>query len=123
MDADGAGNISEYKNFREGFEKIDENSNTRNEFPNKEKVGVVIASRFQNDVFKNIHYFQRIWYRKFLSLINNYIVNFIFKFNNINDTQCGFKLFSREAANKIFPYLHLMKWAYDVEILLLSRMY
>lgn len=51
MDADGAGNITEYKNFREGFEKIDHNSYSDNEFPNNEKVGVVIASRFQNDVF------------------------------------------------------------------------
>lgn len=41
----------------------------------------------------------------------------------IHDTQCGFKLFTCEAAGKIFPPLHIARWAFDLEIVILSRLY
>ena len=41
---------------------------------------------------------------------------------HVRDTQCGFKLFSREAARSIFPFQHLSGWIFDVEILLLAKM-
>lgn len=40
---------------------------------------------------------------------------------HVHDTQCGFKLFSREAAQAIFPYQHLTGWIFDVEIILLAK--
>ncbi|PCH36459.1 glycosyltransferase family 2 protein [Wolfiporia cocos MD-104 SS10] len=40
---------------------------------------------------------------------------------HIRDTQCGFKLFSRAAAQRIFPYQHLPTWIFDVELLLLAK--
>ncbi|PIL27981.1 transporter [Ganoderma sinense ZZ0214-1] len=40
---------------------------------------------------------------------------------HIRDTQCGFKLFSRRAAQQIFPYQHLATWIFDVEVLLLAK--
>lgn len=40
---------------------------------------------------------------------------------HIHDTQCGFKLFTRSAAQHIFPYQHLTGWIFDVEILLLAK--
>jgi dolichyl-phosphate beta-glucosyltransferase len=39
----------------------------------------------------------------------------------IEDTQCGFKLFSRDAARHIFPELQETGWAFDVEILFLAQ--
>ena len=39
----------------------------------------------------------------------------------IKDTQCGFKLFTRRAAQQIFPYQHLPTWIFDVELLLLAK--
>ena len=41
--------------------------------------------------------------------------------NNIHDTQCGFKLFTRAAARGVFPSLHIERWAFDVELLYLAR--
>ena len=41
--------------------------------------------------------------------------------SGINDTQCGFKLFSRYAAQKIFPSQHIERWAFDVELLYLAN--
>jgi dolichyl-phosphate beta-glucosyltransferase len=39
----------------------------------------------------------------------------------IRDTQCGFKLFTREAAREIFTRAKVDRFAYDVEALLLAR--
>lgn len=40
---------------------------------------------------------------------------------HIRDTQCGFKLFTRRAAQQIFPLQHLATWIFDVELLLLAK--
>jgi len=40
----------------------------------------------------------------------------------IKDTQCGFKLFTGEAARRIFPVCFLNGWAFDVEALYLARL-
>ena len=38
----------------------------------------------------------------------------------VKDTQCGFKLFTRNAARKLFPVQHIERWAFDVELLHLA---
>lgn len=40
---------------------------------------------------------------------------------NFKDTQCGFKAFTREAAQVIFPRQHVERWGFDPEILFLAR--
>ena len=40
---------------------------------------------------------------------------------NFKDTQCGFKAFTREAANKIFPLQKIERWGFDPELLFLAR--
>jgi dolichyl-phosphate beta-glucosyltransferase len=39
----------------------------------------------------------------------------------IKDTQCGFKLFSRNALPYIVPYMHTEGWIFDVEMLMLAE--
>lgn len=39
----------------------------------------------------------------------------------IEDTQCGFKGFKKEAAEKIFPKSQISGWTFDVEILILAK--
>jgi hypothetical protein len=39
----------------------------------------------------------------------------------LNDTQCGFKCFRAEAAEKIFRQQTLGGWSFDIEILYLAR--
>ncbi|KAI9479912.1 dolichyl phosphate glucosyltransferase [Coemansia mojavensis] len=41
--------------------------------------------------------------------------------HGIRDTQCGFKLFSRAAARRVFPNMHVERFIFDVEILLLAK--
>jgi hypothetical protein len=39
----------------------------------------------------------------------------------VTDSQCGFKAFTKEATEKIFPHQTIFRWAFDVEILALAR--
>jgi dolichyl-phosphate beta-glucosyltransferase len=45
----------------------------------------------------------------------------IFAIRGIEDTQCGFKLFSAESAQKLFPHQSLDGWAFDVELLVMAK--
>jgi glycosyltransferase involved in cell wall biosynthesis len=40
---------------------------------------------------------------------------------NLKDTQCGFKAFTRDAAQKIFPQQQIERWGFDPELLYLAR--
>lgn len=40
----------------------------------------------------------------------------------VRDTQCGFKLFTREAAWTLFSGLHLKRWAFDVELVVMAEL-
>ena len=39
----------------------------------------------------------------------------------IQDTQCGFKMFTAAAADAVFPRLTIDGWAFDVEALYIAR--
>jgi dolichyl-phosphate beta-glucosyltransferase len=40
---------------------------------------------------------------------------------SVKDTQCGFKLMSRQAALAIIPNLRLNRWIFDVELIYLAE--
>jgi hypothetical protein len=40
---------------------------------------------------------------------------------NFKDTQCGFKAFTRDAVQRIFPHQLIERWGFDPEILYLAR--
>lgn len=50
----------------------------------------------------------------------NFLVKIVLKLD-YRDTQCGFKYFDRQAVNKIFPYLKINNFCFDVEILYLAK--
>ncbi|XP_048839058.1 dolichyl-phosphate beta-glucosyltransferase [Brienomyrus brachyistius] len=63
---------------------------------------------------------QRSAFRTFLMYGFHFLVWF-FCVRGIRDTQCGFKLFTREAALKTFSILHVERWAFDVELLYIAQ--
>ncbi|KAM9788895.1 dolichyl-phosphate beta-glucosyltransferase [Neosynchiropus ocellatus] len=63
---------------------------------------------------------QRSLFRTFLMYGFHFLVWF-FCVRGIRDTQCGFKLFTREAALQTFPFLHVERWAFDVELLYIAQ--
>ncbi len=40
--------------------------------------------------------------------------------SGIKDTQCGFKMFTRQAAETVFPYQQLERWAFDAELIFIA---
>lgn len=40
----------------------------------------------------------------------------------IEDTQCGFKMFTARAAESIFPHVTIEGWAFDIEVLYIARL-
>ncbi len=60
------------------------------------------------------------WRRHFLGRIYNWTVKLV-ALRGIEDTQCGFKLFSAESANVVFPVQQLDGWSFDVENLFIAR--
>lgn len=59
-------------------------------------------------------------YRRFTGRIFNLIVQ-ILVVRGIHDTQCGFKCFSAEAAERIFRTQKIDGWAFDAEVLFLAQ--
>ena len=51
-----------------------------------------------------------------------HVVVYILGVQSIQDTQCGFKMFTREAARRIFPATHVEGWIFDIELLILAEM-
>lgn len=60
--------------------------------------------------------------RYFAGRVFNLFVKFV-AIRKYQDTQCGFKCFSSEAGDKIFPLVRTNGWAFDVEVLLLADKY
>jgi glycosyltransferase involved in cell wall biosynthesis len=59
-------------------------------------------------------------YRQLLGRIFNLALRIILGLN-FADTQCGFKAFRRDAAQRVFPLQKIERWGFDPEILFLAR--
>jgi len=60
------------------------------------------------------------WYRELVGRAGNLLVRMV-AVRGIADTQCGFKLFPREIARRIFPAQRLTGAAFDVELLFIVQ--
>jgi len=107
LDSDGATQINDLERLEQDMLKIE-----------KDGLGVVCGSRAHlqaNAVAK------RKWYRNILMYGFHFAVSLLCV-QGIKDTQCGFKLFSRKAAQRLFVSQHLRRWSFDVELLVIARM-
>ncbi|CAD7703129.1 unnamed protein product [Ostreobium quekettii] len=62
---------------------------------------------------------KRSWYRNLLTAGFHVLVGLVAG-NEVRDTQCGFKLFTRRAAGLLFANQRLRRWCFDVELLRLA---
>lgn len=79
--------------------------------------GVAIASRGLRQSQVELH---QPWYRETMGKIFNVLVR-IFVFGGVHDTQCGFKAFTAEVADRVFPVLQTRGFGFDVEVLYRAR--
>lgn len=104
MDADNSTKIEEIQKFLPLFEQ---------------GFDVVIGSRRIQGAIIAIH---QGLVRDFLGGVFRLIVHTLVPLG-IKDSQCGFKAFSARAVQKIFPRQTIFRWAFDVEILALARLF
>lgn len=79
---------------------------------------IVIASRFVPGlkIIQSVQFHRKLMEKAFrlirMAITNNW---------NVKDTQCGFKVFRREAAIKIFPKLTVKRFAFDAEVIFVAN--
>jgi len=96
--------------------------------PLKEIPKLLVAMEAGNDVAIGSRIVQRSeevevkasLHRRFIGRAFSFFVNLL-AFEGIADTQCGFKMFRREAAAAIFSRQKTVGFAFDVEILFIAR--
>jgi len=59
-------------------------------------------------------------YRNVLGKLSKYLIRLLTVWS-IHDTQRAFKLFRREAASNIFKRQTIMRWGFDIEVLVIAR--
>jgi dolichyl-phosphate beta-glucosyltransferase len=102
MDADGATPIAELERLNLALD---------------EGVQVAFGSRALESKVTKV---ETVWYRKYPGRVFNFLVNSIL-LGEVSDTQCGFKLFTENAAQFLFSRQTLAGFGFDVEILYLAR--
>lgn len=81
------------------------------------KADVVIGSRALQGA--NIVEHQP-WFRELMGRVFNQVAT-VFAFRGIKDSQCGFKCFTAEAAQKLFALQKLDGFSFDVELMFLAQ--
>ncbi|KAK9456226.1 nucleotide-diphospho-sugar transferase [Dipodascopsis uninucleata] len=110
-DADGASQFSDVTALLASTIELDEKTG-------RNHGAIAIGSRAH--LVKTDAVVKRSPIRNFL-MYSLHTILYIFGIRNIRDTQCGFKIFTHTAAQKIFPYMHNEGWIFDVEILILAE--
>ena len=80
---------------------------------------MVVGSRHHLNEDQSVQ-LKRKWYRKLFAMVFHLILRHICGIK-VNDTQCGFKLMTLETSKVLFDTLHVEKWAFDVELFVISN--
>jgi dolichyl-phosphate beta-glucosyltransferase len=102
MDADNSTTLDQVERFWPYFEQ---------------GYDVVIGSRALKDSVIGV---RQARYKEIAGRFGNWFIRML-TLPGIQDTQAGFKMFSAEAAGKIFPRQTIQRWGYDIELLLIAR--
>ncbi|RUO96817.1 nucleotide-diphospho-sugar transferase [Jimgerdemannia flammicorona] len=108
VDADGATKFSDLDLLEKRLKEV-----------LKDDLAIAIGSR--SHLVKTDAVVKRSFIRNFL-MRGFHTTLLLLGISGIADTQCGFKLFTRAAARRIFPNMHVERWIFDIEILLLAQM-
>ena len=107
VDADGATKIDEFGELEKKIKQLQQ----------RNREAIVVGSRAHLEGQDKAN---RTPIRKFLGLAFHMLI-LLSGVRGINDTQCGFKLFSREASKWLFPNQHIERWCFDPELLVIGR--
>ena len=86
----------------------------------KDGYDIVIASRHSKDAAGAQQAVPQARYKRIVGQFGNIIIRSV-AVPGIWDTQCGFKAFRAEVAERIFSQTTIEGWAFDIEILAVAR--
>ncbi|XP_040847435.1 dolichyl-phosphate beta-glucosyltransferase isoform X2 [Ochotona curzoniae] len=109
-DADGATKFPD-------VEKLEKGLNDLRPWPDQMAIACGSRAHLEKDSIA-----QRSYFRTLLMYGFHFLVWFLCV-KGIRDTQCGFKLLTREAASRTFSSLHIERWAFDVELLYIAQFF
>ncbi|KAM6383664.1 dolichyl-phosphate beta-glucosyltransferase isoform 3-T5 [Alca torda] len=107
-DADGATKFADIEKVEEGLKNLQP-------WPNQMAISCGSRAHLEKDSIAKRSYFRTLLMYGFHFLVWFLCVK------EIRDTQCGFKLLTREAALRTFSALHIERWAFDVELLYIAQ--
>uniref|UniRef100_A0A1B6E2H3 Dolichyl-phosphate beta-glucosyltransferase n=1 Tax=Clastoptera arizonana TaxID=38151 RepID=A0A1B6E2H3_9HEMI len=116
-DADGATKFSDLTKLEDSLKEIVKGDYQREPEKVSNELGIVCGSRahLEDEAIASRSFFRTLLMHGFHFLVWTLAVK------NIRDTQCGFKLFTREAARVCFSSIHVERWAFDVELLYIAQ--
>lgn len=85
-----------------------------------QRYDLVICSRHPKDAPGAGQEVSQAWHKRLVGSLGNLFIQLV-AVRGIWDTQCGFKAFRDDAAEKIFSQTVIDRWALDVEVLALAR--
>ncbi|NXC34739.1 ALG5 glucosyltransferase, partial [Campylorhamphus procurvoides] len=107
-DADGATKFADIEKVEEGLKNLQP-------WPDQMAISCGSRAHLEKDSIAKRSYFRTLLMYGFHFLVWFLCVK------EIRDTQCGFKLLTREAALRTFSTLHIERWAFDVELLYIAQ--
>ncbi|KAJ0983997.1 hypothetical protein J5N97_002353 [Dioscorea zingiberensis] len=126
LDADGATKITDLEKLEsqifelaEKLKKLNMSSETTAELSRNLSDNAIAAFGSRAHLEKQA-LATRKWYRNLL-MKGFHLVVLLTAGPGIRDTQCGFKMFTRAAARKLFTNVRLKRWCFDVEIVYLCK--
>ncbi|ERN07842.1 dolichyl-phosphate beta-glucosyltransferase isoform X2 [Amborella trichopoda] len=124
LDADGATKVTDLEKLeleiRSSYEKELHSRAARPSDSNPKFSDVAIATFGSRAHLEQQALATRKWYRNIL-MKGFHIVVLLTAGPGIRDTQCGFKMFTRAAAQKLFTNIRLRRWCFDVELVYLCK--
>ncbi len=103
LDADGSTSITHLESFLPEFSK---------------GYDVVIGSRDIKGAFVQIHQPK---YREVMGDLGNWLIRIVLGLWSYPDTQCGFKMLSREAAEAVASRMVIDRFGFDFELIILAK--
>ncbi|KAK6505780.1 dolichyl-phosphate beta-glucosyltransferase [Arthrobotrys musiformis] len=117
-DADGATKFSDLRTLLSRLQSIESTRPSPTNPSKTEHHGIAVGSRAH--MVNSSAVVARSWYRNLL-MYGFHTFLHVIGIQKIKDTQCGFKLFTRDTARLVFWESHCEGWIFDIECLLIAE--
>ncbi|CAI0443163.1 unnamed protein product [Linum tenue] len=122
LDADGATKVNDLEKLENKIRAVASAEDTKDGKSGFRIADIPVAAFGSRAHLEEKALATRKWYRNFL-MKGFHIVVLMAAGPGIRDTQCGFKMFTRAAARKLFTNIRLKRWCFDVELVFLCKQF